>query len=412
MKKEMQKSNGVNPATNQKRNRILIGAFILLSFVIGWVWGYQDAQMSKIGSTPDAIERNLQKNGADFSIFWRAWDLLVEKFDGNVNYQQMIYGAIKGMSEALGDPYTTFLTPDEAKQLENDLSGVIYGIGAEIGLKDNQIAIIAPLAGSPAERAGIKKGDVIAKINDEPTTDMDLGIAISKIRGDEGTKVKLLIIRGTETKEFEITRERIEVESVNGEVKEGNIGYVRISRFDNNTTELLRAKLDQFKAKDVKKLVIDLRGNPGGYLDESITVSSEFIKEGIIVTEKKDVDGGSDRYDYKATGNGKMTDNDIKIIVLIDEGSASAAEIVAGALKDHNRATLVGVATFGKGSVQEIQDLAGGAQMRITIAHWYTPDGKNIGKEGIAPDVKVEITEAEYNADKDPQLLKAIELLQ
>lgn len=407
MKKEQ-----IDPKTvKQRRNKVLVGAFILLSFVMGWVWGHQDAQMSKIGSTPDAIERNLQKNGADFSIFWRAWDLLVERFDGDVNYQQMIYGAIKGMSEALGDPYTTFLTPDEAKQLENDLSGVIYGIGAEIGLKNDQIAIIAPLVGSPAERAGIKKGDIIAKINDESTTNMDLNIAISKIRGDEGTKVKLQIIRDSEPREFEIIRERIEVESVKGEIKDGNIGYVQISRFDDNTTKLLRTKLDQFTAKSVKKLIIDLRGNPGGYLDESITVSSEFIKEGVIVTEKKDVNGGSDRFDYKATGNGKMTEDDLKIIVLIDEGSASAAEIVAGALKDHHRATLVGVTTFGKGSVQEIQDLAGGAQMRITIAHWYTPDGKNIGKEGIAPDVTVELTEADYNADKDPQLDKAMELL-
>jgi len=394
-----------------KRNKVLVGALILLSFVMGWVWGHQDAQMSKIGSTPDAIERNLQNKNADFSIFWRAWDLLVEKFDGEVDYQAMIYGAIKGMSEALGDPYTSFLTPDEAKQLENDLSGVIYGIGAEIGLKNDQITIIAPLAGGPAERAGIQKGDTVIGINDESTAEMDLNVAISKIRGDEGTKVKIQILRNGETKDFEIIRERIEVESVKGEIKEGNIGYVQISRFDDNTTDLLRTQLDKFLASNVKKVILDLRGNPGGYLDESITVTSEFIEDGVVVTEKKDVNGGSDRYDYKATGNGKMTGDDIKIIVLIDEGSASAAEIVAGALQDHNRATLVGSTTFGKGSVQEIENLSGGAQMRITIAHWYTPDGKNIGKEGVVPDVEVKMTEEDYLADRDPQLLKAMELL-
>jgi carboxyl-terminal processing protease len=407
----MHKPNETNSTTTQKRNRILIGAFILISFIVGWTFGAQNAQMSRIGTTPNAIERNLEKNGADFSIFWRAWDLLVEKFDGQVSYQKMIYGAIKGMSEALGDPYTSFLTPEEAKQLEDDLSGVIYGIGAEIGLKDNQITIIAPLAGGPAERAGIQKGDKVIKIDEESALEMDLNVAISKIRGDEGTKVKLQILRNGDTKNFEITRERIEIESVKGDILKNNIGYIQITRFDDKTTENLRTEIEKLLARNVKKVVLDLRGNPGGYLDESITVASEFIKEGVIVTEKKDVDGGADRYDYKATGHGKMTDSEIKIVVLVDEGSASAAEIVAGALQDHNRATIVGTATFGKGSVQEIENLAGGSQMRITIAHWYTPDGKNIGKEGIKPDIEVGLTEKDYNADKDPQLDKALELL-
>jgi carboxyl-terminal processing protease len=399
------------PVKTINRNRLLIGAFIILSFVMGWVLGYQDAQTSKIGSTPIAIERNLQKNGADFSIFWRAWDLLVEKFDGEVNYRQMIYGAIKGMTEALGDPYTSFLTPDEANQLQNDLSGVIYGIGAEIGLKDDKITIISPIADSPAARAGVQKGDMINKINDEATNGMELDIAVSKIRGDEGTKVRLEIIRNGEIKNFEITRERIEVKSVKGEIKEGNIGYVQITRFDEKTTDLLRSKLDEFVAHNVKKVVLDLRGNPGGYLDQSITVTSQFLAEGIVVTEKMDANISKDKYDYKATGNGKMTASDVKIVILIDEGTASAAEIVAGALRDHNRATLVGVTTFGKGSVQEIDNLSGGAQMRITIAHWYTPDGKNIGKEGIKPDIEVDLTEEDYNAGRDPQFDKALELL-
>lgn len=394
----------------KNRGKILVGSFILLAFIMGWVLGQQDARTSKIGSTPKAIERNLQKNGADFSIFWRAWDLLVEKFDGNIDYRQMIFGAVKGMTEALGDPYTSFLTPDEAKQLQDDLSGIIYGIGAEIGLKDDKITVISPIGGGPAERAGIQKGDTILRIDGEATDSMDLDIAVSKIRGDEGTRVKLEILRNGETRTFEITREKIEIKSVEGEIKEGNIGYLEITRFDENTTDLLQNKLDEYVARGVKKVILDLRGNPGGYLDQSITVTSEFLKDGIVVTEKKDVDGNSDKYDYKTTGKGKMTGNDIKIVILIDEGTASAAEIVAGALHDHDRATLVGMATFGKGSVQEIENLSGGAQMRITIAHWYTPDGKNIGKEGIIPDIEVELTEADYNAGRDPQLLKAMEL--
>jgi carboxyl-terminal processing protease len=214
-------------------------------------------------------------------------------------------------------------------------------------------------------------------------------------------------MRGTAEKEYEIVRARVTVKSVKSEIKEGNIGYVSISRFDNSTTDDLVVVLDSFIAKNTKKIIIDLRDNPGGYLDESVTVASQFIGSGVIVAEKKDVIGGR-KQEYKAQPGGKMTGSDIKIIVLINGGSASASEIVAGALRDTGRATLVGEKTFGKGSVQEIEDLSRGAKLRVTIAHWYTPSGKNISKEGITPDVEIVMTEDDYNNDRDPQLQKAL----
>jgi carboxyl-terminal processing protease len=396
-----------NSLIKKKSPRIIVGALFILVFLLGWILGHQDSQFGRIGFTPNIVGKDATGQNIDFSIFWRTWDLLVERFDGKVDYEKMVYGAVKGMVDALGDPYTSFLTPSEAAALEDDLSGVVSGIGAEIGFKNGSLTIIAPLDDSPAKAAGILSGDKILAINGELTTGMNINTAVGKIRGDAGTKVKLILMRGTAEKEYEIVRARVTVKSVKSEIKEGNIGYVSISRFDNSTTDDLVVVLDSFIAKNTKKIIIDLRDNPGGYLDESVTVASQFIGSGVIVAEKKDVIGGR-KQEYKAQPGGKMTGSDIKIIVLINGGSASASEIVAGALRDTGRATLVGEKTFGKGSVQEIEDLSRGAKLRVTIAHWYTPSGKNISKEGITPDVEIVMTEDDYNNDRDPQLQKAL----
>lgn len=400
--------------TNEKikanSSRIILVALFLMTFIFGWVLGHQDARFGRIGFTPQLIGRGSTSGNADFSIFWRAWDLVEKNFDGNIDYKNMVYGAVKGMVSSLGDPYTAFLTPEEANQLQDDLSGTISGIGAEVAVKNNQLTVVAPIDGSPAKKAGILAGDNILKIDDTETKGMDVGTAVSKIRGEAGTKVRLTVQRGDTTKELEITREKLTVKSVSSEIKNGNVGYVKISRFDDNTTADLRSALDGFQSKNVKKIILDLRDNPGGYLDQSVSVASEFVKDGVIVSEKKDVTNGKSS-DYKALAGGKMTAEDVKIVILVNNGSASASEIVAGALKDHNRAILVGEKTFGKGSVQEIEDLAGGAKLRVTIAHWYTPNGKNISKEGIAPDAEVKLSDADFNANRDPQLEKALELL-
>jgi carboxyl-terminal processing protease len=397
--------------TKIRNQKILIGVVILTSFVVGWFFGAQDAKLSQIGFTPKLIERDLSESKADFSIFWRAWDLLVEKYDGEVDYKAMIYGAIRGMTEALGDPYTAFMSPEEARALDSELSGVIYGIGAEIGIKNNQLTVISPLNESPAEKSGLITGDIILAIDGETTQKMSVDEAVFKIRGEEGTEVKLSIKRGDVIKDYQIKRAKITIESVKHETLNKDVGLITVSRFDEKTTAKTRQALDDFISQNIKKIIIDLRNNPGGYLDESISFSSEFLKEGIVVTEKKDIENGDKSYEYKASGKGKATGNEFKIIVLINEGSASAAEIVAGALKDYSRATLVGETTFGKGSVQEIENLSGGAKLRITIAHWYTPKGQNIGKKGIEPDHEIELTEDDYNNDRDPQLNKALELL-
>jgi carboxyl-terminal processing protease len=286
----------------------------------------------------------------------------------------------------------------------------VSGIGAEVGIKNNLVTIISPITNSPAQKAGLKAGDVILKINDESTQNMDLNVAVSKIRGEAGSVVGLTVLRGNQEKEYKITRAKVTVKSVNSEIKKGNIGYVSLNRFDDKTTSELKAVLDNFISKDVSRIVIDLRNNPGGYLDESVTVASQFIKEGVIVAEKNDA-SNSKKLEYKATGNGKMTDQKYKIVVLVNGGSASASEIVAGALKDYGRATIVGEKTFGKGSVQEIENLSGGAKLRVTIAHWYTPKGQNISKEGVEPDVEIELTEEDFNKNRDPQLDKALEIL-
>lgn len=396
--------------TLKKSPKVILGLLFVAVFLLGWLLGKQDSVFNNFGFTPRLIGKGSNAQDVDFSSFWKAWDLLEKNFDGQLDYQKMVEGAIRGMTESLGDPYTSFLSKDEAKELENDLSGSISGIGAEVGIKNNKLIIISPLDDSPAKKAGIIAGDEIVYIGDEATTNMSVSEAVSKIRGEAGTIVKLKIKRNNEIKDFEITREQFNVKSVKAEIKNNDIGYINISRFDENTASDLRDVLKGYKEKNIKKIILDLRDNPGGYLDQSIEVTSEFLEKGVVVSEGKD-SAFTKKHDFKATGNGLATSDDIKLVILINQGSASASEIVAGALKDHNRAILIGEKSYGKGSVQQLENLPGGAKMRITIAHWYTPKGKNIGKEGIAPDIEVKLTEDDYNNNRDPQLERALQQL-
>lgn len=393
----------------QKNSKILIGAIIFMSFIFGWAFGHLDFQSSQTGLSPTITNKDTNKS-VDFGVFWQTWDKVTSEFDGKIDYQAMIDGAVSGMVNALGDSYTVFMNADQSKTFDAELEGSITGIGAEVGIKNNRVIIVAPIDNSPAAKAGIKAQDVILTIDGVDTTGMDLNTAVTKIRGDIGTKVKLQIQRGDAKLDFEITRDKVDTKSVRWEVKNDNIGYIEISRFDSNTTELTRQAASELSAKGVKAIILDLRNNPGGYLDAAINVASEFLKSGTIVTEKPTSRTGKEEK-YIASGKGRLTNTNIPMVVLVNGGSASASEIVAGALQDNGRAILIGEKTFGKGSVQAIENLTGGASLRITIAHWFTPNGKNINKEGISPNTEVKLTEDDFKNARDPQLVAALDYL-
>lgn len=393
----------------QKNTKILIGAVIFLSFTFGWAFGHLDFQSGNAGFSPTIVNKDTNTS-VDFGIFWQVWNKVIAEFDGKIDYQAMVNGAVNGMVNALGDPYTLFMTPEQTQTFDQEFEGTVSGIGAEVGIKVDRPIIVAPIDNSPAQKAGIKAQDIILSINGEDTKGMNLSTAVSKIRGNAGTNVKLQIQRGDAKLDYEITREKVDTKSVKWEVKEGNIGYIEISRFDSNTTDLTRQATSELSGKGVKAVILDLRNNPGGFLDSAVNVTSEFQKSGAIVTEKPTTRTGNVE-SYTASGKGNLTDKNIPMVILVNGGSASASEIVAGALQDSGRATLIGEKTFGKGSVQAIENLAGGASLRVTIAHWFTPKGKNISKEGILPDTEVKLTEDDFKALKDPQLGKAIEYL-
>ncbi|HSE61017.1 MAG TPA: S41 family peptidase [Candidatus Saccharimonadales bacterium] len=341
----------------------------------------------------------------DFTSVQQVYDKLKLNFDGQLDKQKLIDGAKKGLVDAAGDPYTVYFTNDEAAKFKNELDGKFSGIGAELGKKDGNLQIIATIDDSPARKAGLLAGDLIVKVNDDDTTNWSIEQAVSKIRGDKGTTVKLTIVRSQQLKEFSIVRADIVNPSVNASISADNIGYLRVSRFAEDTEALSKQAAADFKAKNVKGIVLDLRGNGGGYVNAATALSSLWLKQGDVVVDEKG--NQSDR--EVANGNNMLSG--IPTVVLIDSGSASASEITAGALHDHNAAKLVGVKSFGKGSVQQIIDLTSGGQLKVTVAKWFTPNGINISKEGIKPDIEVKVSDDDLSAGRDPQKDKAFELL-
>lgn len=344
----------------------------------------------------------------DFSSLNDVYGVLRSKYDGKLDAQALLDGAKHGLVEATGDPYTTYFTAKEAAEFESDLEGSFQGIGAELGKRSDNLVIISTLDDSPAKKAGLLANDVIVGVNDDDATSWTVEQAVSKIRGEKGTTVKISVLRGEQgVKEFSITRAAITNPSVKSEITPENIGILRISRFgETDTTTLSRKAAEEFKAAGVRAVVLDLRGNGGGYLVAAKDVASLWLEDKTVVTQRESgivVDTLRSENDAPLKG--------IKTVVLIDGGSASASEIVAGALHDHGAATLVGQKSFGKGSVQQVEDLPGGAQLKVTVAKWYTPNGKNINKEGIKPSVEVKLTAEDINANRDPQKDKALELL-
>lgn len=386
----------------RRAKSIRIAQFVgisLVAFALGFIVSKLNPSF-KIGALGSS-----SSNRHDMSEYWRVNDLLHAKFDGDISAEKQAEGAITGMVASLGDPYTTYLTADQSKELSDDLKGSLSGVGIEVGLKNDKLTVIAPIDGAPAALAGIRAGDIIVGVNNEETSSMSLDTAVSKIRGQKGTDVTLKIIRGSSSpKDYKITRDEITVPSVKTEVKEDGIGYIKISRFGDDTVEAVQNAASELKTKGVKAVVVDLRDNPGGYLDGAVDISSQFMSSGVVVEQRSSKEKNSV---YHAKPGGELTE--IPVVVLVNNGSASASEIMAGALHDNNRATLVGEKTFGKGSVQQLFQLSGGANVKITIAHWFTPKGVNISKEGIHPDIEVKQTAEDFNAGHDPQLDKALE---
>ncbi len=329
------------------------------------------------------------------------------EFDGQIDPNKLVDGAKKGLVEAGGDPYTVYFTNDEAKQFFGDLEGTFEGIGAELDKRNNQLVIVSTLDGSPAQKAGLQAGDAILKVNDQDTTTWSIDQAVSKIRGSKGTTVKLTLVRSNKSQDISIVRDEITNPSVTYSVDGDNVGYLRISRFaEGDTTSLATKAAQEFKDKGVKGVVLDLRGNGGGYLTAAQEIASLWLRDKVVVQERR----GTVVQDTLKSGNSPLLEG-VPTVALVDGGSASASEIVAGALHDNGAAKLVGVKTFGKGSVQQIEQLPSGGELKVTVAKWYTPNGKNINKEGIQPDVPVSVGDDDLKNGRDPQKDKALSLV-
>jgi len=360
-----------------------------------------------------------QGGAIDFSLFWDTWQKVEEKYvdKSKIDTQAMYYGAIKGLVAAVGDPYTFFLTPEENQRAKNDLRGKFEGIGAQLGLKNNAIIVIAPLKKSPAEAAGLRSGDYIIKVDGESTKDWTLMQAVGKIRGPKDTNVTLTVLRSDSELDIPIQRRQIKVPSVELTTQTQNgktVAIITLSQFGETTNaewdKVVQQVVTKWKNKQIAGLVIDVRGNPGGYLDSAVYIASEFLEKGKTVLTQETTNK-RDRV-YTVSRIGKLLD--IPLAVLINEGSASASEILSGALRDHKRATLVGRKSFGKGSVQEALDLSGDAGLHVTIAKWILPKGDWINGVGITPDIDVKNEVKEGNTitnDTDEQLKQALKIL-
>ncbi|MFA4890068.1 MAG: S41 family peptidase [Candidatus Paceibacterota bacterium] len=352
----------------------------------------------------------------DFSPFWVAWSTIEQKYvsKDTVDNQAMVWGAIQGMVKGLGDPYTTFFPPQESKIFQENIRGDFGGVGMEIGIRKGVLIVISPLKNTPAYRAGIKAGDTIIKIDDTITTDMTADEAASLIRGEKGTKVKLTILRkdADEPLEFEITRDTIIVPVLDAETKPGGIFIIKLYNFSNGSADAFRGALREFVLSGQNnKLILDLRNNPGGYLESAVDMASWFLPIGDVVAREKFGSGEENIFRSKGYDIFNSPAGELPMVILVNEGSASASEILAGALQEHGIAKLVGIKTFGKGSVQELIQITPDTSLKLTIAKWLTPNGKSLSDNGLEPDVKVEMTKKDIDANKDPQMDKAVELL-
>ena len=399
------------------RNILLVFVAIVLlagtfsgGVLVGWILPGQTALEASSTTTPS--EADLEKQALDelFIPFWETWQYIHEQYiDQPVDDTKLMQGAITGMLESLGDKHTGYMDPDTYNQVTAPLDGSYEGIGASVDTTGELLTIISAMPGSPAEEAGLKPGDAVLKVNGTDVTKSDPNIVLKSVKGPAGTDVTLTIQRIDIQDPFDvtITRQKIELKSVSSEMKEGNIGYVQISTFGETTTAELKSALSTLMEQNPKGLIIDLRYNSGGYLTTAIEVISQFIPSGVVMYEQEQ---NGELTSYSAEPGGLATE--IPLVVLVNEGSASASEITAGAIQDLGRGTIVGVTTYGKGSVQNWIPLDNNqGAVRITVARWLTPNHRQINEEGLTPDVIVELTQADVDAQIDAQLNKALEIL-
>ncbi len=399
----------------------LIGLMFLGGFVAGIVVG--EKRGAAANSVGESVRQRLNGNVSispnedgqvNFNLFWRVWETIQKKYVHQpVDDKTLFHGALAGLVDSLGDPYSVYMPPKDAEAFSNDLKGEFGGIGAEIGIKDDRLVIVAPLPDSPAEKAGLRAKDFIVQIDATSTVSMSVEQAVSLIRGPKGTEVTLTIFReqnGEEPLTFKIARDTIVVKSVRSEMKTtpggGLVGYIEIRQFNEDTVPLFDRAVQEVLAKNPRAVVIDMRSNPGGYLDAAIDVAGTWVGSDVVVVERK---MGGEEEAFRASRRARLAG--MPTIVLVNGGSASGSEIVAGALQDGQFATLVGEKTFGKGSVQDYEELPDGGALKLTIAEWLTPKLRAINNVGIEPDVTVAYTKEDYNADRDPQLEKALELI-
>ena len=391
--------------------------FLIFIFSLGFVFGSGDLTNDRHPgyesvANKEAVEITNQEE-IDFDIFWDVWKLVEEKYTLEpLDYQEMIYGAVSGMVNSLDDPYTVFFDPEASRQFDEDIEGSFEGIGAEIGVRDSFLTIIAPLKDSPAERAGLLAGDKVIKIGEEEVMPgrfgvIDIDEAVRIIRGEKGTAVKLTVIRDgfDDFEEIEIIRDTIDVKSVEWEMKGDKIAYLKISQFARDTSDELDREIDKILINNPKGIILDLRNNPGGDLNVVIEIASRFIPRNkiVVIEETK-----GRKSELKSRGGDRL--GSLPVAVLVNGGSASASEILAGALKDNKGSKLVGTKTYGKGLVQGIEELKDGSSLKVTVAKWLTPNGVDINKNGLEPDIEIEMSVEDYENDRDPQLEKASEL--
>src|SRR3989338_10396359 len=419
---------------SQSRSKFVV-AVVALTLLGAVFWGgyqYGIKKAPDVYKTIGVLNQESDKpDGVDFSAFWRAWNVINEKYVPThaatstiqqvVTDQDKVWGSIAGLTASRGDPYTVFFPPEENKMFASEISGTFEGVGMEIGVKDSMVTVVAPLKGTPAERAGVRSGDKILKIDDAPTDGMSTDAAVRKIRGKGGTVVRLTLLREGKSEPFEIsiTRATINVPVIDTQVRLSDgttsadktmglrgdgVFVIKLYSFTAQSPDLFRGALREFVLSGSNKLILDLRSNPGGYLEAAVDMASWFLPAGDVVVQEEYAKDDvriyrSHRYD--------VFNENLRMVILIDGGSASASEILAGALREYKIAELVGAKTFGKGSVQELVPLTADTSLKVTVARWLTPSGKSISEEGLIPDYEVEITQEDLTKQRDPQMDKA-----